>query len=564
MRNAGRIRPEMALRLHHFLSMKRGKRNRNSPGSRPPSAPPSVTGPQPRPWHLWDARVRQLDAHLAHPEEVEPDAEVALRFERATLLARLGRDLEARSDHLRILALQPTHRMNLINLGRLLTGMGRLKAAQLVYTEAVRQYPDDLVARVNLGAVLLERNEDAAAREHYEAALRIDPEFPQAHGGMYYALSRLGEPEAALAHQRIAFGRQNLIPKPFRGPSDPVPVLLLVSSTGGNTPIEKLLDDRVFQTYIVVADFYDGMPRLPPHRLIVNGIGDADVSAAALIAAESLTAAASVPVLNPPSAVLATGRCQNALRLGALAGVTTPATATFPHALLAGPDGAAALLRNGFTFPLLLRAPGFHMGRHFVRVDSPEELPAAVAELPGPDLLAMEYLDASGHDGLVRKFRVMMVDGELYPLHLAISRNWKIHYFSADMADNRENRAEDAMFLADMPSVLGPKAMAALKSIQAALALDYAGVDFGLNRNGDILLFEANATMVVLHPDEGEQWDYRRPAVERIHAAVHRMLLRAAGAPPRDIGFAGFDSAKVLGGGGQNRTVDLRVMSPSL
>jgi hypothetical protein len=34
-------------------------------------------------------------------------------------------------------------------------------------------------------------------------------------------------------------------------------VLLLVSSTGGNTPIEKLVDDRIFQTYVVVADFYD-------------------------------------------------------------------------------------------------------------------------------------------------------------------------------------------------------------------------------------------------------------------------------------------------------------------
>jgi len=469
--------------------------------------------------------VRQLDAQLARGEATQPDAEVALRFERATLLTRLGRDLEARGDHLRILALQPTHRMNLINLGRLLTAMGRLKAAKLVYEEAVRQYPDDLVARVNLGAILLERDEDAAAREQYEAALRIDPEFPQAHGGMYYALSRLGEPEAAEAHQRIAFGRQNLIPKPFRGASDPVPVLLLVSSTGGNTPIEKLLDDRVFQTYIVVADFYDGATPLPPHRLIVNGIGDADLCGAALIAAESLAASASVPVLNPPSAVRATGRCENALRLGTLPGVIAPATATFPHALLAGPDGAATLLGRGLQFPLLLRAPGFHMGRHFVRVDSPEDLPAAVAGLPGPELLAMQYLDASGPDGLVRKFRVMMIGGELYPLHLAISQHWKIHYFSADMADNRENRAEDARFLTDMPAVLGPKAMAALKLIQAALNLDYAGIDFGLNRDGDLLLFEANATMVVQQPDEGEQWDYRRPAVARIHAAVHRMLL---------------------------------------
>ena len=39
-------------------------------------------------------------------------------------------------------------------------------------------------------------------------------------------------------------------------------------------------------------------------------------------------------------------------------------------------------------------------------------------------------------------------------------------------------------------------------SVQAVLGLDYAGIDFGLNPNGEILLFEANATMVVKHPDE--------------------------------------------------------------
>jgi glutathione synthase/RimK-type ligase-like ATP-grasp enzyme len=80
-----------------------------------------------------------------------------------------------------------------------------------------------------------------------------------------------------------------------------------------------------------------------------------------------------------------------------------------------------------------------------------------------------------------------------------------------------------------MPGVLGPKAMAALERIQQELRLDYGGIDFGLSPEGDLLLFEANATMIVQQPDEGEHWDYRRPAVERIHAAVRQMLLMSAG-----------------------------------
>jgi hypothetical protein len=119
----------------------------------------------------------------------------------------------------------------------------------------------------------------------------------------------------------------------------------------------------------------------------------------------------------------------------------------------------------------------------------------------------------------------MMVDGQLYPLHVAISHNWKIHYFSADMADFPEHRAEDAAFLADMSGVLGPWVLGALKEIQKILGLDYGGIDFGLNRNGDVLLFEANATMAILPPGRERQWDYRRPAVEKVCAAVWNMLM---------------------------------------
>jgi hypothetical protein len=124
------------------------------------------------------------------------------------------------------------------------------------------------------------------------------------------------------------------------------------------------------------------------------------------------------------------------------------------------------------------------------------------------------------------------------PLHLAISKQWKIHYFSADMRDRAEHRAEEAKFLAHMPEVLGANAMAALERLSAALRLDYGGIDFALNQGGEILLFEANATMVVEQPDGDPRWDYRRAAVERIHAAVRDLLLLGAGALPCPIAAA--------------------------
>ena len=152
----------------------------------------------------------------------------------------------------------------------------------------------------------------------------------------------------------------------------------------------------------------------------------------------------------------------------------------------------------------------------------------ALAELPGQELIVMQYLDARGGDGKVRKYRVMFIDGQMYPLHVATSNHWKVHYFTAEMADNPAHRTEDEAFLENTAEVLGPVAMNALQQIESILGLDYGGIDFGLNAKGELLVFEANATMVVNPPEPDERWNYRRPAFKRIQAAIQKMLMERA------------------------------------
>ena len=239
-------------------------------------------------------------------------------------------------------------------------------------------------------------------------------------------------------------------------------------------------------------------------------------------------------MINDPRAVMKTGRIDNAVRLGVVPGVVTPRTIAIARDRPRRSRGRAFRWRTlGFTFPLLLRSPGYHTGRNFILVEQAAELSAAAASLPGDELLVIEYLDARGADGNARKYRVMMIGGQIYPLHLAISRNWKVHYFTSDMADKPDHRAEEALFLADMRAALGDKAMTALEQIRDVLGLDYAGVDFGLGRNGDLLLFEANATMVIAVPDADERWAYRRTAISRIIDAVVAMIMQKSTAAPR-------------------------------
>ncbi len=450
---------------------------------------------------------------------------IARLLESARRLASTGQDEMAKAAYLAVLRRDPTHFAALNEIGALALASGHRSAAQTAYRQAVQYHPGNPIGRVNLGNLLYKDGDPAAARMQYEAALAADADFAEAHQGLARSLTELGETAAAEPHWHKGFAGHAIVAQRYRGTAPAVPVLLLVSAKGGNIPTRQILDDRVFAVTALYAEFHDPAQTLPPHVLVFNAIGDADLCRTALARAEEVLARTSAPVVNPPSAVRLTGRVANARRLAKLPGVVAPATRSMARSALR--DAA------GLRFPLLLRAPGFHTGRHFLRAERPEDLASAVAALPGDELLAIAYLDARGADGMARKYRVMIIDGVLYPLHLAISADWKVHYFTADMAADAACRAEERRFLDDMPAVLGSHAMSALASIGRSLRLDYAGIDFGLGADGSVLLFEANATMVVNQPDPDPIWDYRRAPIGRVLDAAKRMLVgKAKGAEP--------------------------------
>jgi hypothetical protein len=455
--------------------------------------------------------------------------DVAARFAKACELMESGRDIQAQQAFMDLLAIAPEHAGALNNLGTLLYRTGYSTAARTAYREAVQRHPSDPTGRVNLGNLLLETGESAEARRQFEAALAVTPDHAEAHRGLSYCLDEAGDESGARRHRDLAFSGRAITQLPWRGKGRPISVLQLVAARGGNIPTRFLLDDRTFATTVAVADYCDPSQPLPQHDLLFNAIGDADLAGDALQAAAALARMSPAPVINPPERVAVTGRAEIARRLGGIANVRTPHFEILPRIILEGSTGPVALTSRGMAFPLLLRALGFHTGRHFVRVERPNDLAAAVATLPGRAIAAIEYLDARGRDGGFRKYRVMMIDGHIYPLHLAVSQDWKVHYFTASMADRPDHRAEEAIFLTDMESVIGPNGTRVLVAVREALGLDYGGIDFGLGPNGEILIFEANATMVINPPEPDTRWDYRREPVQRVLDAARTMLVGRAG-----------------------------------
>jgi hypothetical protein len=428
---------------------------------------------------------------------------------RARALVAKGHDEAAKLAYLDVLRADPVHCGALTELGALAHASGFVSAARDAYCQAVRCHPGNKVAHVGYAYLLNEAGEFAAARVQYQAALAVDPDLAEAHQGLARVLTEIGE--NAGEHWRKGFSGHAVVRRRYRGTGTGIPLVMLVAAVGGNIPTQHWIDDRVFAVTAVYADFFDPDDTLPPHAMILNAIGDADLCGTALANAERIVAPCSAPLINHPARVRVTGRTGNARRLGGIPGVLAPDIAPLSRAA-------------GLRFPLLLRAPGYHTGQFFIRVETQDALAEAAASLPRGEPLAIEYFDARGPDGMARKYRVMFIGGVAYPLHLAISADWKVHYFTAAMEADPAFRAEEQRFLDDMPAVLGPRAMAALKSIQAALGLDYAGIDFALAQDGSLLLFEANATMAIIPLAPDPIWDYRRRAVTDALAAARRLL----------------------------------------
>jgi hypothetical protein len=248
--------------------------------------------------------------------------------------------------------------------------------------------------------------EDLLAR--IETRLAETPTAVELQVERAHLLAELGRPEeGAQAYRRAVELRAPKYPittraysvLPHRGQTLPITVLLLVSPAWGNAPFRRYLDEQTFLTLQIITDYHDPGLSLPPHQLVVNCISDADSCAASLEAAQALMGDAKIPVINSPSQVEATGRESNAARLASIPGVRAPKIITVSREFLTDGNVAETLDRRGFSFPLLLRAPGFHTGQHFVRVENAQELSIALPDLPGDAISVIEFLDARSADG---------------------------------------------------------------------------------------------------------------------------------------------------------------------
>ncbi len=150
--------------------------------------------------------------------------------------------------------------------------------------------------------------------------------------------------------------------------------------------------------------------------------------------------------------------------------------------------------------PLLIRPAGTHGGIDLELVRTAAELAQRRAAQTGP-VYVSQFVDFRSADSCFRKYRMIFIDRKPYPYHLAIGSEWMVHYYRVGMESCPWKIEEEKAFLEDPEAAIGPAGMRAIESIAARLDLDYAGVDFSVLADKRLLIFEANASMLV-HPEE--------------------------------------------------------------
>ncbi len=373
-----------------------------------------------------------------------------------------------------------------------------------------------------LAALYLRADLPDQAEVEARDALTLNPNDALACQTLSTLSERAGNPRDAEAWLDRAYAAQALFHEPAFSPR--ARVLVLATRTQGNVPYRFLMPPQDYSRHVWYMEHARDDQVLPDVDVVFNTIGDPDLSAPSQAAVARFLARNRRPVINRPEPVAQTYRHLIPGRLGDIAGVVAPRTIR----VAADVPLAQAIEAGGFSFPVLLRPIGSHGGIGLYRADTPAEADAIAARLAGQDLYVTQYVEYAHDDGHYRKGRMIFIDRKPLPYHWAISQRWMVHYVSSDMTEGDWRRAEEVRFLDHPTDFLGDAAMTAISEIGRRLDLDYCGLDFSILPDGRVLVFEANATMLV-HPEaEDEALAYRNPAVTRIIDAFQAMLARRA------------------------------------
>jgi hypothetical protein len=292
----------------------------------------------------------------------------------------------------------------------------------------------------------------------------------------------------------------------------------------GSTDLYKLLGQQPYHRLHMTPNYFRQArrPDIDGYDTFLNLITEPEHNSRVLDNLRKLLRGQHGKVVNRPEAVLRSTRDQVARRLAGIDRLVVPKVARLRGG---SPQAAARTLdRSGMPYPLIFRESGTHTGKIISLV---ENASALADTLPSRgEFIATEFVDFRSADGLYRKFRVFFIGGQMIFRHMLVSENWNVHAStrSGYMADRQHLVDEEEARFAQPDGGFPEAVLATLRAIRGRIELDYFGIDFALLANGEVLLFEANATMNFIYFPKTAQFDYLRACIMPATNAFRELL----------------------------------------
>ncbi len=470
----------------------------------------------------------------------------------------------------RALKLNPDYADAHVNLASFLASEGDEEGAIAHYQRASQLRPDLVEINYALGGLFQRRQQLLEAARCFQRCVDLKPNFVDAIFGLACVFALAGITHGSAEADKFAlqwfrrvlelspdlevanFHAAKLLEdsgrfdeaKPFRdrvprpssleivaAPEHRRTVLILCTASNANTPFSNLLPGRFNSRITWHIDYAtDEQQRdLPPHDLAFYTVGNPDWDRECFDRAVSYARETSRPLLNPPERIVRTRRDLLPELLAGIPDVAVAPVLRLTPEEIKGSDFTTRLEKAGLAWPLIVRPFGHQGGIGMNLVETAADL-ARMSLDDAEFYYLIQYLDYRSSDGYFRKYRTIFVDRRPYHYHLAISKNWLVHYFSADMLAEPWKLEEERRYLELPTETLGARAAAAIAAIGERLKMDYAGIDYTVLSDGRVLVFEGNATMSVYFPQE-PVCAYKNAHVQTILTAFEEMMERKIQAP---------------------------------
>ncbi|HEY1750413.1 MAG TPA: hypothetical protein VGG29_04075 [Caulobacteraceae bacterium] len=331
-------------------------------------------------------------------------------------------------------------------------------------------------------------------------------------------LQLVGQRAEGLALQADALARQRWYRRTLgTGQGPRLLALVAAGDTMASTPVEFLLAGWNGELDLYFLRPGDSPPDpIPEHDLAILAVGESDANAPILAALADAVARWPKPMLNAaPLDIAALGRDRAPARLAGADGLVAPATRRIDR-------GELAALAGGF--PVIARPVDSHAGAGLEKLTSPAEAAGYLARRPEPLFYVSPFVDYAGGDGRFRKLRVALVGGRPFIVHMAVSDHWMVHYLNAGMAADPGRRGEEAAMMQSFDAGFAARHRAAFAALHHAFPLDYFAIDCAEDREGRLLLFEADTAMIVHDMDPPDIYPYKPPAMARLFAAFQALI----------------------------------------